>query len=360
MNLILVNERLPYASTTFYTLDLALELQARDHQVRLCTRGGDLRQVFQNRGVKTYSVKLNYFSFRRLLGFLREFRAKLIHVQNVRSVELGQRISEKLSVPHVLTVHKVPGEQNLGLAHPKLAGVIALNEMIRADLVNAHGIPKNLIRVIKHGVDVEAFRPRTESVLTPRDSDKLPVIGSVGRLAAVKGHDTFLRAARRVLDSGVEALFMIVGEGTEESALRRLVRELDLQESVTLLPHMPSRRELYRIFDIVSVSTLRGGVGATALEAMAMAKPVVASAVGDMLELIHNGKTGLLVEPQNPEALASALISLLRDPEAAAQLGRDARQFACEHFSLLELVDTTLEFYDDVEAQLHERWLERS
>lgn len=355
MRLLLVNEKLPYASTTFYTLDLAVEARKLGDVVRVCTRGGDLCDVFRQRGVMTYVAKLNLFSFYKLVGFLKEFDPELVHIQNARSVPLGQRLSARLRVPHVLTVHRVPSQPRSKLTHPLLAGVIAANEMIRASLVNEHGISKSIIRVIRHGVNVDAFRPETGA---REGRGTLPVVGSVGRLTALKGQDAFLRAARKVLDRGVEALFMIVGEGEEERALRQVVRDLDLDQWVTFLPHMPSRRELYRIFDIIVVPTLRGGLGATAHEAMAMEKPVVASAVGEMLHLIQHEKTGLLFEEKNDGALADGIVKLIREPDFARTLGRQAREFVCENMPLATMLKATREFYEEVQAQLIERTLE--
>ena len=356
MRLLLVNEKLPYASTTFYTLDLALEAQKLGDEVRVCTKGGDLREVFRRRGVTSYVAKLNFFSFYKLMGFLKEFDPELIHIQNARSVPLGQRLSARLGVPHVLTVHRVPATENYPrLEHRLLAGVIAANEMIRASLVNDHGISKSIIRVIKHGVNVDAFKPESTRRKVP---GTLPVIGSVGRLTSVKGHDVLLRAARKVLDRGLEALFMIVGEGEEERSLRNLVRDLNLEQSVTFLPHMPSRRELYRLFDIIVVPSMRGGLGATALEAMAMGKPVVASAVGELLHLIENEKTGLLVEERNDEELCEGIMRLMREPELAQSLGRQAREHVVENLALADMLEATREFYEEVQAQLAEQTLD--
>ncbi len=356
MRLLLVNEKLPYASTTFYTLDLALAVQKLGDKVCVCTKGGDLREVFRKRGVTSYIAKLNLFSFYKLMGFLRDFDPELVHIQNPRSVPLGQKLSTRLGVPHVLTVHRVPSaEDDPRLAHRLLAGVIAASEMIRASLVNDHGISKSIIRVIKHGVNVEAFKPEPAQ---PKGPETLPVVGSVGRLTSVKGHDVFLRAARKVLDRGVEALFLIVGEGEEERSLRKIVSELNLEQSVTFLPHMPSRRELYRLFDIIVVPSMRGGLGATALEAMAMGKPLVASAVGELLHLIEHQKTGLLVEEKNDEQLCDGIVKLIQDPEFAKRLGKQAREYVVENLSLAEMLKATREFYEEVQAQLIEKTLE--
>jgi glycosyltransferase involved in cell wall biosynthesis len=137
------------------------------------------------------------------------------------------------------------------------------------------------------------------------------------------------------------------------------VKDLRLEHHVTFSSHLPGRRDLYRIFDIVVVPTLRGGVGATSLEAMAVAKPVIASAVGEVLEIIQDRKTGLLVPESDPAALARAIAELLRDPEFARGLGREARRHVSENFSLVPMAKATREFYEEVKVTLSERQLAR-
>ena len=136
MKILLVNERLPYASTSFYSLALALALQKDGDQVCLCTRGGELCNVFRARRIKVFPTKANLFSQLRLIQFLRAFSPDLIHIQNIRSIELGQKLSRKLEIPHIVTIHRVLPPTPLGLEHRLLAGVISLIEMIRSSLVN--------------------------------------------------------------------------------------------------------------------------------------------------------------------------------------------------------------------------------
>jgi len=179
----------------------------------------------------------------------------------------------------------------------------------------------------------------------------------VGSLERVRGPYVLLRAARRLLDRGVEAMFAIVGEGEEEHALRKLAKDLRLEHHVMFSPHLPDRRELYRVFDIVVVPTLRGGVGSTALEAMAMAKPVVASAVGEILHLAEDGKTALLVPEGDEEALADRIIDLIRQPELSRALGRKARAHVVENFSLAPMIKATQHFYEEIRGNLEEQGL---
>lgn len=347
MRLLFINERLNFAGTSSYTLDLACALKKAGDEVRVCALGGDLRRVFTELGIESYLVRFNPFSFRQLLEFLREFDPDLIHFQNLRSAPFGLRLVRKLKIPYLVTVHRAPDETSPRVEGPLLAGVIAANEIIREALVNHLRIPKTLIRVIHRGVDTLALSPELAGLPSP-ERGWIPVVGSVGNLTRVKGHHVFLRAARQVLDSGVEAMFALVGEGEDEPYLRRLTRELGLESHVTFSPHIASRRELYRTFDVVVVPTLRGGVGSTALEVMSMAKPVVASAVGELLHIIQDGKTGLLTPEGDAESLAGRIRELLVDADLRRSLGEAARAYIVDNFALEPMVKSTRELYEEV------------
>ena len=357
MRLLFVNQQLSYTSTSSYTLDLALALRRQGHEVQICTKGGDLRRVFSEYGIETYLVRFNILSFLKLLEFLRDYQPDVIHIQNNRSIRFGQRIARSLGVPYVVTVHRVAPEGAPRIAHNLLGGVIAANEVIRESLVNSQGIPKSLIRVIHHGIDVDALSPERDRRGAGPGHELIPVVGSVGRLSRVKGHHIFLEAASRLAERGIEALFAIVGEGEEEKSLRRLTRKLGLEKQVTFSPHIPNRRELYRIFDVVVVPTLRGGVGLTALEAMSMGKPVIASSVGEILHVIEDEKTGFLIPEGDVNELARRMEQLLGNPALAKQVGQRARDYVVENFALAPMVKATRQFYEEVLWRARDRSL---
>ncbi len=353
MKLLFVNNRLAYQSTTTYSYELVRALMARRHRVKLCTIGGDLREWFDQSGMDTLTVKFNYFSFRRLMQFLADFHPHLIHIQDLRSLPLGHRFSERLQCPHLVTVHQLPGQYspaNEGLAkelpHWLLKGVIAVNENIRESLVNDYRVSKELIRVIPSGINLERFLPdREEKPLSPRH---IPVVGTIGRLDPLKGFHYFLEAMRKIADRGIEALFVIVGEGEEEHDLRREAKRLGIEKYVTFAPPMPDIVDLYQSFDVVVVPTRRGGVGLTVLEAMAMAKPVVASAVGEILHIVLDGRTGFLVPEGDSDRFADRIVRLLENPGLGIELGRAARHRVEEFYSLPPMVGATESLYREI------------
>ena len=348
MKLLLVNRRLGYQSTTTYSYELSRALIARGHRLKLCTMGGELRDWFSQGGIDTLPVKFNFFSFRRLMRFLTDFDPDLIHIQNLRSLPLGHRLSERLQRPHLVTVHHVPEDDSVSseLPHWLLTAVVAVNEDIRESLVNDHRISKELIRVIPPGINLERFHPAPgeEAGRTGR----IPVVGTIGRLDPLKGFHYFLSAVRKIRDRGWEAMFVIVGEGEEERALRRAAKELKIEKLVTFAPPMPDIVDLYRSFDVVVVPTQRGGVGLTALEAMAMEKPVVANAVGEMLHIIVEGKTGFLVPEGDSDQLAERVVRLLENPALGVEMGRAARRRAEEFYSLPPMIGATEALYREI------------
>jgi glycosyltransferase involved in cell wall biosynthesis len=345
MRLVFANQKLSYSSASTYSFDLVRNLLARKHSGKLCTTGGELRETFRKSGIDSYTVRFNFFSFRKLIELLREFQPQLIHSLSLRSYDLGVKIASSLGIAHLVTVHHVPAPGAAHIGGDLLRGVIAVNEAVREALVNDLGVAKGLIRVIRSGIDLTRFAPR-EIPFGCRDA--IPVIGSIGRMEALKGFQYLVAAARRVLDSGREAHFVIVGEGPEESALRRQIRELALEKHVTICPPLPDLAEILGNFDVVVLPLLRGGVGLTVIEAMAMARPVVTTAVGEMLQLIADGRTGLLVGERDEDAIAQRIIDLLDRPETAQALGAEARRWVEEHYSLKAMVDGTEEFYGEL------------
>lgn len=339
MKILVVLRKLGYSSTTTYSLELCQALQERGHEILLLTQGGEQVESFRAAGISTLTVRFNFFSFRKLIQLIREFEPDLVHVHNLRSLTMAQRICEPLDLPHVVTVHHLPAAIQETLEHPLLVRVIVVNEVIRESLVNTQGLSKELIRVLRHGINLDRFQP--EEPPLSRSPEQIPVVGAIGRLSLLKGYRYFIEAARKVLDRGLEAHFLIVGDGDQESSLRALVRKLGIQKQLTFCPPLPDLAELMNNFDILVVPTQRGGLGLTALEAMAMGRPVIANSVGEILHLVRDGETGLLVKNSDPDAIAAHIVDLLEHPEKARALGERARSYVQENFSLPALVDAT-------------------
>jgi glycosyltransferase involved in cell wall biosynthesis len=175
-----------------------------------------------------------------------------------------------------------------------------------------------------------------------------PIIGNVSALRTQKDHATLLQAMRIVVDHQPDALLAIAGDGELKNTLHDLSRELGLTDHVRFLGYRSDVDSLLAQFDIFVLSSLYEGLPLCILEAMAAARPVVATDAEGTNAVVHHGKTGLLVPLQDPAGLAEALLGLLRDKTAAGKLGNAARKLIQEEYNLADMVLKYERFYEQV------------
>ena len=160
------------------------------------------------------------------------------------------------------------------------------------------------------------------------------IIGSVGRLRPQKGYHLWLAAAAQVRAMLPQAHFLLIGDGELRTSLEAQAHELGISDAVTFLGPRHDVEALYPLMDLFVSSSLWEGLPTVILEAMAAKRPVVATAVAGTRELVVDGQTGRLVPPDNPAALAAAIVQSARDPQRALQMAAAAQQFVTERFSI--------------------------
>jgi len=336
MRVLFIADRLTYDGRSDYALNLASGLKEARVDLQFALTGGELRGQLDAFKVENYLIKHNFFSFRKLLRFLREFKPEVVHVMSEQALQAARRIVRALRRTYLLTVHDLLEAEGTHLQESEVQGVIVANEDLRETLVNRLNVPKEKIRLIARGVDLVAF-----DIPAPRFEHRLPVVGCMGRFGAGKSHEPFLRAARMVIDSGREALFLV-------AAQRRAIGDLKLREAVTIAAPQAAARKLYAAMDIVVLPAEKGTSSKTALEAMASRRPVIASVAGDLLHLVRAEENALAVEPGDSEGLARAITRLLAEPEFARELGERGRAFVTQKYPLARMVEHTIALYQEV------------
>jgi glycosyltransferase involved in cell wall biosynthesis len=220
--------------------------------------------------------------------------------------------------------------------------VTAVSRTVAAS-VAARGVPPERITVIPNGVDGARFAPSAAAGARERNGQD-PVIGCVGCLAPRKDHRTLLEALSALDRRGRRFHAVLVGDGPERAALEARARELGLAGRVRFAGERDDVAALLPTFDVFVLSSREEGIPNALLEAMAAARPVVATAVGGTPEVVHAGETGWLVPPGEPAALAAALDEALVHPGEAVRRGLAARQ------AVLATMDL------DTMARRHERF----
>jgi glycosyltransferase involved in cell wall biosynthesis len=171
------------------------------------------------------------------------------------------------------------------------------------------------------------------------------VFGAVGRLVPVKAYPILLKAAKLVFREIPPAHLVIVGDGPLRNELVQLARDYNMMDRVHFLGARKDVSEILGAFDVYVLCSESEGMSNTILEAMASGRPVVATAVGGNPELVVDGETGLLVRPNHPHRLATAIMKLLREPACRRRLGQGGRRRVEEQFSLESMVRNYAKVY---------------
>ncbi len=277
-----------------------------------------------------------------LVRLIRAWRPEIVHTHTAKAGLLGRLAARAAGVPtvvhtfhgHVLRGYFSPPQQaffrGLEAFLAKAAdALVAVSDAVKRDLVELGVAPERKIRVIPLGLELAALAGELPRGTLRREAGiaaDAPLIGVVGRLVPIKDVPTFLEAARRVRERRPDARFAIVGDGEERAALEAQCRALGLADSSHFFGWRRDLAQVYGDLDVVVNASRNEGTPVALIEALAAARPVVATAVGGTPDLLGRNERGLLVPPGQPEALAAAVVDVLEGSEAArrrAQAGRE-------------------------------------
>jgi glycosyltransferase involved in cell wall biosynthesis len=232
----------------------------------------------------------------------------------------------------------------------RFADRVVSNSESGADFAAKNGIIPDKLRVVYNGVNLNRFSPR------PKDSDIRKtlrlgadtVVGVVADLKPEKGYGYLIKAAAALRGDYHKIKYVVVGEGKDRAKLTDLVREAGLSEIFIFTGRRDDTERIISVFDIrVLPSAIRVGISNFLLESMAMAKPVIASDVGAIKEIVNDGENGLLVPPRNEFALAGAIKDLIDKPAERERMGKEGRRFA-ESMTAERMVEETLGIYGEL------------
>lgn len=210
------------------------------------------------------------------------------------------------------------------------------------NVYTSNGIPSEVCITVYDGVDIDKFKPSASE-------NKEVTIGLVGRLERWKGQHVLIEAAELVLKQYPEVKFQLIGDGIYEPELRKMVDEKKLRDNVEFTGGVSNvQNYINNCSIIVHASIEPEPFGMVVIEAMALAKPVIATNFGGPLEIIDNEKNGYLIPPSNPKVLAALIIKLIENFELRQQIGQNARKKVISKFEVKKYTRQVEEIYNEI------------
>lgn len=340
-------------------LQLAEGLRARGHAVCpvLPAKGyGWLGSEFSKAGFDpekfTLRRPLDWKCAQGLVEIFRRRRVRVVHSNEFTMGFYGAIAARWSGLPHVITMHggtafaqRWRRRVALRWAFRTSRAVVTVSQASRRQLSALLGVGEESIKVVPNGV---AFTPGNRTRTRARlgvDAGEILIL-AVGNLYPVKGHIVLLRALASLDSAGRPWRLVIAGRGAEEATLRCFAETAGIAQRVQLLGYRDDVPDLLAAADIYAMPSLSEGLPLALVEAMFAAKPVVASRVGGIPEVIEHNATGLLVPVGDAKALARGLKCLLADPERARALGEAARETASSRYTLNRMVEAYRRLYE--------------
>jgi glycosyltransferase involved in cell wall biosynthesis len=361
MNILLLSTHLNTGGITSYLLTLSKGLMNRGHHVHMAASGGNMEQDFLCLGAQVLSLNILtkseldpriYWALKPLKKYILEQDIQCVHSHTRITQVMGALLKKKTGRPFLTTCHGYFKNRLSRRWFPCWGDkVIAISKAVEDHLKNDFGVPLEKIVLIESGIDLDAFEPVTEELKIERRKrfglGQEPVIGMVARLSDVKGQDILIKAMARVVTEVPEAKLLLVGMGKTESILRSMVSRLGLEEHIRFIALVNATNEMLSLFDIFVMPSRQEGLGLSIMEAQAAGVPVIASRVGGIPGLIEDGRTGILVEPENVQALSSAVIELIKSRPRSRAIGLSGRDFIQMTHSSDCMVEKTIAVYQN-------------
>ena len=339
---------------------LAASLDPSRYRAVLCLfRQGWIQERSESRGVRTHIVPTRGMAdwrwairFRRLLE---EEHVDLIHAHEFDANVQGAFVAAMSGTPLVATVHGKHyfwEKLRRRLAYrwvSRRATMVAVSEDLKKFIVEKVGVCPERITVLYNGVDVPPPPTQFDVDACRREfglPEKDQIVGVVGNLYPVKGHQYLIEGIPAVLKKCPDTSFIFAGRGQLEMELKNQVHRLGLSERVHFLGLRQDIQAILAMLDVFVLPSLSEGLSMAILEAMMAKKPVIATRVGGNPEIVLDGETGFLVPPKDSQALAASLATLLLNRDQATQFAERGKRRAEGLFSLQTMVHAYQSLYD--------------
>lgn len=357
---------------------LARGLAQRGHRVLTACPGGNwLSDAHRAASLECYEMEVRgWAAVRQLYALARQMRRErfsVVHSHTIRSAIQGYLISRVVGIPLVVTPHSSRHTPVYRWLIPRGNNrILAVSDFVRRELL-LQGVPAARIRTVHNGTDLletseqsaaGAASQSSQKPSLPLDAGSAPnagradilrelnlppgarVIGVVGPVTEAKGQQLLLEAAPQIAAARPDTAFLLVGELSAEDRERlvALACRLGVADRVVFTGYREDATHLMRAMDVVAVPSEAETFGLVVVEAMALGKPVVATAVGGIPKIVRDGETGLLV-PREPPALAAAVIRILGSGEMLEAMGSAGLRRVSQRFTAAQMVAGTESLY---------------
>ncbi|MCX5680317.1 MAG: glycosyltransferase family 4 protein [Candidatus Omnitrophica bacterium] len=345
-----------------YIFELSRALKDKGVDTIVASAGGDLEGSLDKTGIphERLNIKTKFeFSPKVLLAafaikrIVQKEGVDIIHAHTRVSQVAGLVASRMTGIPMVTTCHGYFRRRLRSVVDTWGNKVIAISAAVYGHLKEDLGVEDKRIELIYSGIDTYKFSKEFSYTEITKIKKYLglsgkTVIGTIGRLSPVKGQKFFLQAMVEVLKTGSDIAGLVVGSGPEGPSIKSLAMALGIDDRISFVDSVLDTREALSAIDIFVFPSVKEGLGIALLEALAAARPCIASRTGGIEDIIKDRESGILVDVGDSGAIAAATLELLSDENLRISLGQSGRRLVQSRFTLDRMADDIARLYENV------------
>ena len=307
-------------------------------------------------------------SIKKLIDLLREEKIDIVHSQGGRA-DFYARMAARMLKPKVKVVNTTAvtvesydvGALRKGaylffdrFSESYVDRFIVVSEALRRILINTHKISDDKVIKIYNGIELNEYQPDDSGEFSTRIRKEYNIgkdvflVGTVGRMVWPKRFEYLIRSIPEIVKNYPKVKVLLVGDGVLKKNLEDLTERLELKDRIIFTGFRSDIKDILSTVDLLVIPSLQEGFPMITLEAMAMAKPIIATNIDGITEQITDGVNGILVPPKDPSALAKAIIKVINDKELAMTMGLAARKKVEQEFSVEKMVSETEKVYQSL------------
>ena len=370
--------RLDTGGSAENTLLTCIGLNKNNYEITLASGAAfspknELKKEAENNGVKFVIIpELVYWiaplkeiiSFCKIFMLIKKERFDIVHTHTSKAGILGRLAAKLAGVP--IIIHAPHGHIFYGYYNSFLTGIFIIVEKIAAEFtdkiitltekgVEEHvkfGIaPENKFIAIHSGIRADKFFSEPVDINNKRNQLGIPqnslLIGTAGRLVPIKGHKYLMQAMSQI-NKKLNVILLVIGDGYLRENLEQQAKQSGISNRIKFLGFRNDIAEILSILDIFILPSINEGMGRTLVEAMFLSKPIIATNVGGIPDLVKNDKSGILVPPKDPTAIANAIQQLLENKTLAKEMGKTGREIVKNEFTEKTMVEKIDKLYNDL------------
>lgn len=357
MNILQILPGLDVGGVETGTLDISKELVKKGHKVIVVSNGGRLVKGLIDAGARHIKLPVHEKSLftvikmvKRLRYIIKEEHIDIVHARSRVPAIIAFFAARQTEACFITTAHGYYSTHLLSRVMGWGKYVVVASSVIGRHMIEDFGVPRERIRFIPRGVDLEKFIFKP---IDPAFAKAEYRIGVVGRITPIKGHAFFIQAIARVIRIFPKIKVVIVGDAPGDKPeyrdnLKALIRKLDIERFIEFLGSRHDIPDIMSGLDLLVLPSIgQEAFGRVIIEAGASGVPVIAARIGGVVDIIEDGKTGLLVKPGDIMEMVDSIIRLLRDRSLAKDMASEARKKIEKEYSLVRMTEDTIRLYEE-------------